>query len=52
MRINLYGKEVLIMTDDKTKEKGKVEGKSESTIRVEEKISNCGCDCVPPVKSK
>ena len=40
------------MADDKKKEAGKVEGKSESTIRVGEKTSNCGCDCVPLVKSK
>ena len=39
------------MADDKKKETSNVEGKSESTIQVEEKVSNCGCDCIPIVKS-
>ncbi|MFV1956493.1 MAG: hypothetical protein ACC669_01725 [bacterium] len=40
------------MTDDKKKEQGKDEEKRDSETRVEEKMVDCGCDCIPPVKSK
>jgi len=40
------------MADDKKKEEGKVEEKKEPEIRIITKISDCGCGCVPPVKSE
>jgi hypothetical protein len=41
-----------MMIDDKKKEMDKAEEKSESGIRTEDKVCDCRCGCVPPLKSK
>ena len=40
------------MADDKKKEESKVGEKSKPEIQIITKISDCGCGCVPPVKSE